>query len=220
MGQSMAGSNLFWSLEFWNQTLQNIWSTDATAPGPGPVVTPNYYDTTGKVFPQLPVDWMVAGPGVDPAGTLVTTAGGLRLYRMPHPIRIADAVGNISTDGANWMGASAFYYRFSSAGPQRGVAVVTLSRAAACGGYAPSPITVRLASMRIGSNGQPAPKKVLAVRHVVVRSDPCTQSLAVRIPVTGPFRIDVTASRTFQPSQFDQRELAAQVTFGFEPAKG
>jgi hypothetical protein len=219
MGQSMAGSNLFWSLEFWNQTLQNIWSTDATAPGPGPVVTPNYDDTTGKVFPQLPVDWMVAGPGVDPAGKLVETAGGLRLYRMPHPIRIADALGNISTDGAHWMGASAFYYRFSSAGARRGSAVVNLSRAAACGGYAASTITIRVASMRIGANGQPAPKTLIGVRHVVVESDPCTQSKTVRIPVDGPYRIDLTASSTFQPSQYDLRELSAQVTFGFEPAK-
>jgi hypothetical protein len=42
----------------------------------------------------------------------------------------------------------------------------------------------------------------------------------VRIPVDGPYRIDLTANKTFQPSQYDLRELSAQVTFGFEPAKG
>ena len=217
-GQSMAGSNTFWSLEFWNSSIEEVWATDSTAPGPGPTITPNYADTSGAIAWDPRQQWVVAGPGVDPAGHLETTAGGLRLYRMPHPLRIADAVGNVSTDGANWMGASAFYYRFTSAGAGPGTAVVTLSRGAACGGYVASPLTVKVSSMRIDENGQPAADKVLAVRHVLLRSDPC-MTKTFRIPARAPYRIDVTATRTFQPSQYDQRQLSAQVTFGFEPAK-
>ncbi|MGZ4336595.1 MAG: hypothetical protein ACXVRA_04695 [Gaiellaceae bacterium] len=217
-GQSMAGSNTFWSLEFWNESIEEVWATDSTAPGPGRTITPNYADTSGAIAWDPQQEWVVAGPGIDPAGELQTTAGGLRLYRMPHPLRIADAVGNVSTDGANWMGTSAFYYRFTSAGTKPGFAVVTLSRGAACGGYAASPITVKVASMRIDVNGQPAADRVLAVRHVLLRSDPC-MTKTFRIPARTPYRIDVTASRTFQPSQYDQRQLSAQVTFGFEPAK-
>jgi hypothetical protein len=217
-GQSMAGSNTFWSLEFWNQSIQEVWSTDATAPGPGPVRTPNFLDTTGAVDPQLPIDWMVAQPGIDPAGTLVTTAGGLRLYRVPHPIRLVDAYGGLSNDGANWMESSSFYYRFTSGGTAPGVATVQLSRAGACGGFAPSHLTLRLSSLHIDRNGQPSPKKLLAVRHVLLRSDPCETKI-VRIPARPPYRIDITAVGTFQPSQYDQRQLSARVTFGFEPAK-
>lgn len=218
LGQSMAGSNTFWSLEFWNPSIGHVWSTDATAPGPGPVVTPNYADTGGTLVPQLGVNWIVAGPGIDPAGSLAETAGGLRLYRVGHPARLADAVGLVSTDGANWMGTSAFYYRFGAAGTEPGFAVVTLSRGAACGGYVASPLTVRVSSMRIDENGQPAAGKLLGVRHVLLRSDPC-MTTTFRIPARAPYRIDVTATRTFQPSQYDQRQLSAQVTFGFEPAK-
>jgi hypothetical protein len=214
-GQSMAGSQVFWSLEFWNQSIVEVWSTDASAPGPGFVRTPNYLDVTGAVDPQLPLDWIVAGPGVDPVGRLVTTAGGLRLYRVPHPIRVADADGGITTD-ANWMSTSAFYYRFTSAGRRPGFATVTLSRAAACGGYPASRITIRLSSLHIDKNGQPSPKRLLAVRRVTLHSTPC-ETKTIRIPARAPYRIDLSANRTFQPSPYDQRQLSAQVTFGFEP---
>jgi hypothetical protein len=178
------------------------------------VRTPNFLDTSGALDPQLPIDWVVAQPGIDPAGRLVTSAGGLRLYRVPHPIRLVDAYGNVSND-ANWMSTSSFYYRFTSGGAAPGVATVQLSRAAACGGFAPSHLTLRLSSLRIDGSGQPVPEKLVAVRHVLLRSDPC-ETKVVRMPARPPFRIDVTARGTFQPSEFDQRQLSAQVTFGFE----
>jgi hypothetical protein len=219
IGQGLSGSNPFWSLEFWNQSLDHIWSVDASAPPPGPARTPNYFDLTGKVDPQVPVKWIVATPGVDPVGTLDTTAGGLRLYHASHPIRIADAYGGLSTEGANWMQSSAWYYRFTSAGTKPGYATVRLSRAAACGSFKPSRITIKLSSLRITPepDAQPVTKKVLAVRHVTVRSNPCTSNLVVKIPARTPYRIDLTADGTFQPNQYDPRQLSAQVTFGFVP---
>ena len=42
----------------------------------------------------------------------------------------------------------------------------------------------------------------------------------VKIPARAPYRIDVTADGTFQPSQYDPRNLSAQIDFGFEPKKG
>jgi hypothetical protein len=220
IGQSLQTSNEFWSIEFWNQSLQYVWSVDATAPTPGPSTTPNYLGTDGAVDPQIPVDWIVASPGVNPVGDLRETAGGLRLYHVSHPIRIADAEGNVSTD-ANWMSTSAWYYRFTSAGKEPGYATVSLSRAAACGSFKPSHMTIRLSSLRITPEpqAQPVAKKLLAVRHVTVRSNPCTSNLVVKIPARTPYRIDVTADGTFQPSEFDQRQLSAQITFGFEPRK-
>jgi len=220
IGQSLATSNEFWSIEFWNQSLQYVWSVDATAPKPGPSTTPNYLDTTGAVDPQIPVDWIVASPGVDPVGHRVESAGGLRLYHVPHPIRIADAEGGVSSD-ANWMSTSSWYYRFTSAGTEPGYATVSLSRAAACGSFTPSHVTIKLSSLRITPEpqAQPVAKKLLAVRHVTVRSNPCTANLVVRIPARTPYRIDVSAVGTFQPSQFDQRQLSTQITYGFEPAK-
>lgn len=220
IGQSLAGSNQFWLLEFWNQSMQDVWSVDASAPGPGPAVTPNYFNTTGEVDPQLPLHWIVAPPGVDPVGKLYTTAGGLRLFHVSHPIRIADAEGGVSTDGANWMQQSAWYYRFTSAGTKPGYAVITLSRGAACGDFKPSRITIKLSSLKITPepDAQPVAKKLLAVRHVTLHSNPC-ETKTIRIPARAPFRLDLTADGTFQPSQYDLRNLSAQVTFGFEPKK-
>jgi hypothetical protein len=220
IGQSLQSSNAFWSLEFWNQSLQYIWSVDATAPGPGPVRTPNYLDTTGAIDPQIPVHWVVATPGVDPVGQLAEEAGGLRLYRVHAPIRIRDAYGNLSADGANWMSTSSWYYHFAPQGPRRGIATVTLSRGAACGPFPASPITVKVSSLYIEGprthNGQPVTKKMLAVRRVLLHSTPC-DSKTLTFRVSTPFRIDLSAARTFQPPN-DPRQLSAQVTFGFKPA--
>ncbi len=219
IGQSLAGSNLFWSIEFWNQSIQDVWSVDATAPGPGPVITPNYANTRGVVVPQLPIHWVVAARGVDPAGKLATQAGGLRLFHVTPPIRMADAYGGLSTDGANWMTTSSFYYHFATSGPQPGVASVSLSRAAACGGAPPSHMTVRLSSLRIDpTNGQPAPGRTLAVKHLLLHSNPC-ETRTLTFHTQTPFRIDVTAVGTFQASASDPRQLSAQVDFGWAPAR-
>lgn len=221
IGQGLAGSNDFWSLEFWNQSLQYIWSVDASAPLPGPRTTPNFLGLDGAVDPQLPIHWIVAAPGVDPVGRLVTTVDGLNLYRVPHPVRLADAYGGISTEGSHWMESSAWYYRFTSAGSEPGYATLTFSRTAACGSAPPSHITIRLSSIRITPepDAQPVARKLLAVRHVTVRSTPCTTNLVVRIPARTPYRLDLTADRTFEanPAGGDLRQVSAQVTFGFQP---
>ena len=52
--------------------------------------------------------------------------------------------------------------------------------------------------------------------HVTVRSAPC-QAPVVQIPATPPFRVDVSADRTFQPSPADKRELSVVIAFTFEP---
>ena len=187
-------------------------------PDPGRSGTPNYLDTTGAVDPQLPLDWIVAAPGVDPIGTLRETVGGLRLYHVSHPIRIADAEGGLSPDAA-WMSTSSWYYRFTSAGTKPGYAIVSLSRGAACGGFPPSHLTIKLSSLRINNDGQPVAKRVLAVRRLTLHSNPC-ETRVVRIPAVPPYRIDITARGTFQPSQYDLRELSAQVAFGFKPGRG
>ena len=125
--------------------------------------------------------------------------------------------GGVSTDAA-WMSTASWYYHFAPAGRQPGVATVSLSRAAACGAYPPSHMTVTLSSLRINGDGQPVAGRPLTTRRLTLRSDPC-QTKIVRIPAVTPFRIDVTARGTFQPSQFDQRELSAQVAFGFVPRR-
>lgn len=217
IGQSLQASNGFWSLEFWNQSMQDVWSADATAPGPGATVTPDFADTSGVVLPQLPLDWIVATPGIEPKGTLVAPVGGLRLFHVRHPIRLEETTTGLSPD-ASWMSTAAAFVRFGARSTKPGVATVTLSRTAACGDFTSSPITIRISRLRIDANRQPAAGQLIAERHTVVKSNPCgPQVFSFR--VRPPFRIDLSASRTFQPSESDRRELSAQVGFGFVAAK-
>jgi len=114
------------------------------------------------------------------------------------------------------MSTSAAYYRFGSPHARPGVAVIALSRAAACGNVPASHIVIRISRLHINKDHQPAAGKLLAVRRRTVHSTPC-DSFAVRVPVRLPYRVDVTADRTFQPSQYDPRQLSAQIGFGFVP---
>jgi hypothetical protein len=214
IGRSLQGSNAFWSIEFWNQSIGDVWSVDATVPPPGPAVTPDFTNLDGQVRPQLPDRYAVSTPGVDMIGKVIDTGGGLRLYRLARPIRILDSEIGITPDG--WMSTSAIYERFGGPNARRGVAVVSLSRSAACGNVPASHIVIRVSTMSINKDRQPVPARLIALRRTTIHSTPC-ESKAIRIPVRPPFRIDLSADHTFQPSQYDPRQLSVLVNFGFEP---
>ena len=215
IGEALGNSNILASIEFWNQSIEDVWSVDASAPGPGPAVTPNFLNVNGEVDPQLPIKWAVTMGNVELVGKVVTTVGGLRLYRLSHPVRIAAEEGGISPAG--WMGTSAWYNRFAAFGRAKsGTAVISLSRLAACGDIPAVHITIRVSRIAIDKDAQPVAGRLETIRHVTVRSKPC-QAPVVRIPATPPFRIDVTADRTFQPSLADKRQLSVVAAFSFEP---
>jgi hypothetical protein len=118
------------------------------------------------------------------------------------------------------METSAFYYRFNppNGTPTQGIATVTLSRVAACGGYAPSRITIRLSRLRVTPepNAQPVAGRLLALRKVTLRSTPC-QTKTISFSLRTPYRIDLSTPDTFLSP--DGRQLSAQVTFGFRAKK-
>ena len=41
LGQQITDPTGIWLIEFWNRSVQKIWSTDGSAPGPGPTLTPD-----------------------------------------------------------------------------------------------------------------------------------------------------------------------------------
>ena len=215
IGESFGDPNAFWTLEFWNQSIQDVWSVDGTAPGPGPVVTPDFTSTDGAVAPQLPIDWAVASPAVELAGRVAYRAGGMTLYRLAHPIRLQSEYGGVAPDG--WMGTAAWYERFGSASDRRGTVVVTLSRSAACGAIPPARITIRVSQLAIDKNRQPVAGRIEQLRHVTVHSAPC-ETRTVEILATPPFRIDLSANRTFQSSPSDRRPLSVVAAFSFRPS--
>jgi hypothetical protein len=112
------------------------------------------------------------------------------------------------------MASSAWYYHFVSGPKRRGVMTIAFSRTAACGPAPSSTITIKVSRLRVTPEpqAQPVAGKLLTVRRVVVKSNPCTTNLVVHIPVRTPFRVDLTANRTFQASTSDLRQLSAQVT--------
>ena len=66
---------------------------------------------TARSDPQLPLDWVVAPPGIDMVGLPVEQAGGLTLYRVSHPIRMSSFVSGITLDG--WMQEQSRFVRFA-----------------------------------------------------------------------------------------------------------
>jgi len=121
----------------------------------------------------------------------------------------------VTPDG--WMSTNAEYNRFGGPNARPGLAVIVLSRAAACGNVPAAHITIRLSRLAIDpKNKQPTAGRLLALRRTTIRSTPC-QTRAIRIPVRPPFHVDVSADRTFQPSQYDPRQLSVQIGFGFNP---
>jgi hypothetical protein len=114
------------------------------------------------------------------------------------------------------MGDQSSFVVFGQPGDPTGTALVTASRQASCGDIAPARLTIRLTRLRIDESSQPVAGHLLAVKHVVVRSNPCE-----RIPVTfqarPPFRIDISARGFFRPA--DGRKLSVQIGYTFTPDK-
>ena len=48
LGQKIADPNGIWSLEFWNPSVERVWSLDGSAPGPGPTLTPDLARHDGR----------------------------------------------------------------------------------------------------------------------------------------------------------------------------
>ena len=55
LGQSVDDASDLLQLEFWNRTLQHIWTTDDTAPGPGPTGVPSVVYGDGRLEPARAV---------------------------------------------------------------------------------------------------------------------------------------------------------------------
>jgi hypothetical protein len=213
VGQGLGNSNQFWSIEFWNQSIQDVWTVDGSSPGLGQTWTPNFAGVDGEVSgPRIDDRWGVASPNITLAGRPKELAGGLQLYALDHPIRITSFTSNVYSDG--WMGDQSSFVVFGKPGAPSGTTLVTASRKASCGDIAPARLTIRLTRLRIDENAQPAAGNLLAVKHVVVRSNPC-QRLVVPLQARPPFRIDVSARGFFRPA--DGRKLSVQIGYAFKP---
>ena len=219
VGQAIDNANPIWLLEFWNRSLKKVWSMDGTAPGPGPTLSPDLAAADGSLAPSPEVAYAVAEPDVqlvaEPVGKSV---GGLQLYRLDGPLRIASSLSGVLGDG--WMSSEASFtqYAVPPGVPSRGFVKVLLSRSGWCGEDVPGNVRVEVGSVVVERN-QPAIGSVRDVHRGVIHA---CKGLPFLIPVTIPFRVEVSVSPTFVPAKLDERvsdrrELGAQIGFEFIP---
>lgn len=215
VGQQIGNSNEFWSIEFWNQSIQDVWTVDGSSPGLGQTWTPNFAGVDGEVSgPRVSDRWGVSPENITLAGRRQEKAGGLQLYELDQPVRITSFTSRVYPDG--WMEDQSAFAVFGTKMDQPGTARVTVSRLASCGDIPPARLTMRLSRLRVNRDSQPSAGRLLAVRSVVVKSKPC-QRFVVPFAVRAPFRIDVTATGFFRPA--DGRRLSVQVGYAFAPRK-
>lgn len=225
IGQNVdAGSAIgIWLTEFWNPSLEKVWSLDGTAPGPGPTLTPDLAETDGRLSPDLGLPYAMVEPGIDLAGTVVATEGRWRVYRLKLPLRLAFSQTGIFSDG--WNGcpgqpcpaARSGYSRFATPGGRAGYVVVSVSRAAAFGApIKPARVVIQVGSLVRGKDKQPHLGRITAERRWTIAAG-ARRSFVIPTPKP-PFRVEVRISPTFSPADYgksDRRELGAQVDFAF-----
>jgi hypothetical protein len=218
-------------MEFWNRSLEHVWSTDGSAPGPGPTLSPDLVDAaTGEITqPPTPVEYVLADPGIDIVGTLVERhahfAAGTktfwRLFKIVPPLRLQNSARNVTQDG--WAADQTDYSQFSTPGNLPGFAVVRVHRLGWGGRDEPkggSRVVIRVGELVIDDK-QPALGRVTArCTFKINRLEDRTFLLQTPPP---PFHVDVRIDPTFVPRDIDPRdpdtrELGAQVGYSFSPA--
>jgi hypothetical protein len=206
-------------LEFWNRSIEHVWSLDGTAPGPGPTLSPDLASIDGRLSPSPGTGYLLADAGVDPAGTPLGTVETLRLYRLDGPIRLRSWVTDVGGDG--WMVSDSAYNRFTTGGRRGGFAVVALDRTPFCPepsrGAPTGHVTISVGALVINDNHQPVMGAVQRQREVAL---PNCSAKRVRIPVgPPPWRVQVHIDGTFVPAEWtessDARTLGARIGFGY-----
>ena len=170
----LEGVNL---LEFWNRSIVKVWSTDGSAPGPGPTLTPNLARPDGALSNPPGTDYVLADNGVTPVGRAVASHGATRLYRLDGPIRLATSLTGITGDG--WMSSDAAYNQFETPGHRAGTAKISLARSF-CGDAPVGHATMRVGRLVVGEDKQAALGKVWTTRRVLVRNCATSSKCACR----------------------------------------
>lgn len=219
LGAGIDDANGVHLLEFWNRSLKKVWATDGTAPGPGPLINTDLGRPDGTLFPDPGVRYVVAENDAAVVGEKIGMPRGvLQLYRTEGPVRLVTSITGVTGDG--WMGSRASFDQFDTSGSKRGFVKVFLSRIASCSDKDfPGNVTVKVGTVAIGKNKQPALGEVLQTRAGVIHQ---CKVLPFLIPVRVPFHVEVTVDPTFKPSQVDPRsgdvrDLGARPEFSFVP---
>ena len=225
-----AGANL---VEFWNRSIQKVWSVDGSGPGPGDTLTPDLQSVDGTLWPDPETDYALATNGVEVSGDVVASNpdAGAELVRLDGPIRLRANQTGISSDG--WVvgdtgdetvPARAAYNRFDVSDGGTGRLLVTLSRETFCpsGVRLPGVARVRIGEIARGSDKQPSIARETASETTYVPG--CAVRTVVLPTPTEPWRAEVEID-TFVPATIDpkgsggeRRALGARVAFQVLPS--
>lgn len=231
LGQRLTDYNGIWQMEFWNRSLKHVWSTDGSAPGPGPTLSPDLVDAaTGEITqPPTAVEYVVVDPGIDIVGTPIEShthyAAGTktfwRLVKIVPPLRLQNSTRGVTQDG--WAADQTDYTQFTTPGNLPGFAVVRIHRLGWGGKDVPkggSRVVIRVGEL-VRKDKQPSLGRVTArCTFKINRLEDRTFLLQTPPP---PFHVDVRIDPTFVPREIDPRdpdtrELGAQVGYSFSPA--
>jgi hypothetical protein len=237
LGQQFGDANGIWLTEFWNSSIQHVWSVDPSdprghAPGPGPTLTPDLASVDGTLVQSPHTQFALAINGVELQAPVVATAPqgvGQTVYELDGgPIKLATSQTGVEGDG--WLTspnseAPAFsaYNRFDAASAGNAIVVAKLSRIGYAGHDVPGHVTVRLGTLVIGPDKQPALGRVLKTSSVTIHACGrpnvvCSTGIAFKNPGV-PFRIEVTVTPTFSPHDYDPtadaRHLGVQLSYSF-----
>lgn len=191
-------------LEFWNRSIDKVWSVDpaSPAPGPGPTQTPDLIKADGTLWPSPGTDFALAVNGVALQSPIAARQeqAGQTLYRLDgDALKLRYSQSGVFSDG--WMSERAAYNRFDLRPDELGLARVEL-RQTFCATNAPIVrATIKLGPLRVGRDRQAALARVTDTRHVAI--EPCGRRLLVMRPPPGPWRVEIEAGPTFVPHQLD-----------------
>ena len=227
IGQKIADPNSVWSLEFWNRSVKRIWSTDGTAPGPGPTLTPDLTAPDGTLADDSGFHWAISDFGVDLVGKKRLTMGTLTLVEHDGPLRLEQSLRGVFNDG--WVGSSqpadsvsAEYSRFSTPGERAGTVDVRVARTGWCPSDpkadVPGRVEIDVGTLKLGEQKNGVLDSLTERRGWIVAG--CADRTFTIPTPRPPFHVKVTITPPFQPNALDpsnpeRRYFGAQVGFGF-----
>ncbi len=234
IGQQISDPTNIWLTEFFNPSVQKMWSLDGTAIDVGgPILTPDLNAVDGTLTPTPGTKYALAVNGITLQAPVVERRKDAVLYRIDgKPLQLKDALVGRETDG--WMiGSStdpvarASYTRYDVSDDEPGLAVVRLTRIGRC----PEPglrqtgkATVKIGPVGIGPDKQPRIERVTETRTFDVPD--CKANGTTLSPPNVPWRMEITVAPTFSPNAIDpsnseRRQLGAVIErAGFQPLFG
>ncbi|MFL6036141.1 MAG: hypothetical protein ACJ74I_13795 [Gaiellaceae bacterium] len=218
LGQSIDDPFDVLQLEFWNRKLQHVWSTDGSAPGPGPTVVPQLTASDGRLEPGAGVEYLVADSGVTPAGAVLERkvhrgGRGSRIWTLIHvapPLRLRQSIEGVYPDG--WGKPITALDQFSVANDAPSVVKVHVFRTGAAQRY---PATVRVTVGKLALAGdKPVMGRVVETKTIRV-PDRLDHEFVFDAP-PAPFRVETSVTpfpHERDPRIGDPRDLGANVEY-------